>query len=217
MPNFTYLKLDIKFPVPPPNLPRKHSEFLITFEDFPYYFSHWKQVKGLFPPSDEDIINSVQALKHNEVPDFELRFSFPLNLSSPKKAKTTVLLLATAEHQVTPDMLTSGSPNWSQTKVLMMIPSKWSMALFRDHGQVPDDKMILVPHGVDTAVYYPEPNGKRSENCLNWWAEANVPESSFVFLHVSGAYPNKNIPMLIEAFNNVRQDYPHAVLVLKVR
>jgi len=170
---------------------------------------------GLFSEEKESIIQSLNGPIPGDKIDFEIRMSYPINIFEPVDPDTHVFAFATAEQEVVQNMLLEGSPSWADTTVPLLVPSNWSATLFKDLGNVPEDKIIVLPHGVDTTLFYPDPDGKRSDRCVSWWKEYDVSSDSFVFLHISGAYPNKNIPMLIEAFNAVRSEYPHAVLFLK--
>jgi hypothetical protein len=185
----------------------------ITFDDYRRPES-WVLTKGLFPAATEEKIQNLRPRKDGELPDIELRFAYPVNISAPRKRGAIALVLATAEGEISERMHSVDSPSWRETESILMVPSNWSIDLMHAKGGVPDDRMIRIPHGVDPAQFHPG-GGKRSAECVELYRKLDVNPSDFVYLHIGAASKNKNLPILLDSFYKIHQQYSNTVLLLK--
>jgi len=67
-----------------------------------------------------------------------------------------------------------------------------------------------VPHGVNTANYYPRP----PDEILEMKRTIGIPDDAFVIGRVDRNQPRKKIPRTIRAFAKIHKDYPETVLYL---
>jgi glycosyltransferase involved in cell wall biosynthesis len=163
----------------------------------------WKLVKGLFPAHETELISEVNPYNPRDDVDIELRFAYPVDLSPPLSKSGIVYVLATAEYEVVPGMLAKGS-SWTHfsPRIKLMVPSRWSMNLLKDIGRVPADRMLLLPHGYSPKYFRPDTNSyKQSQECVDLRGRLDVPEESFIFLHVGAGTTNKNMHQLLNAFS----------------
>jgi glycosyltransferase involved in cell wall biosynthesis len=112
---------------------------------------------------------------------------------------------------VQPDMFVSESSLQDHRRdadVVLVTPSAWSRAGLVRSGAEPS-RVVVVPHGVDTSVFRPLGDDERAElrRAFGW--------DTFVFLHLGSMSDNKGIALLLKAFAQVLDVFPHAMLVLK--
>jgi hypothetical protein len=199
----------------------------LSFEDYPKPVD-WLPVKGLFSMNETDIISSLSSIPQNK-PDIILRFGYPIDLRPFPGVRTKILSLATAEYGTSDILRSPRSPPWSTPgNVTLMVPSHWSINLFRDLAEVPDSNLFHLPHGFDATYFYPaSKRNKLSKQCLALRKGLGISPSDFIFLntgysfllldspHAGAATINKNIVMLIQTFGRISAIYPTAVLLLK--
>jgi len=190
----------------------------LSFVDLPHP-SDWKKVMGMFSESDLNRMSVIPpTVDDDDPPDLLVRFGYPIDISPPPSSSTKVYTLATAEYEVKDIMKTVNSPAWSDFEdVTLLVPSNWSASLFTDIGNVPADKIAVIPHGFDERFFRPAKIKKKSitRECLEWREQVQIPEDAFIFLHIGAGTTNKNIDMLINAFVNITTQYPNTVLLIK--
>lgn len=175
----------------------------------------WKLMNGLFNAEDELTISSIPTRDPSDIPDIELRFGFPIDLSNTNNMK--IVTFATAEYEVAREMLTSWSPPWNNPdNIMIMTPSHWSATLMKELAGVPEKNLFILPHGFDPRIYYPRINSTNDDDCIKFRERLGVPSDAFVYLHVSAGTPNKNIKFIVSSFKRVRRLYPTATLVIKL-
>ena len=86
-----------------------------------------------------------------------------------------------------------------------MVPTQGIRHELRESGY---DNLIVVRRGVDTVHFTP---AKRSQELRRQWG---VSENDPVILYVGRLAPEKNLPLVLEAFNAIRKKQPAAKLVL---
>ena len=187
----------------------------LYFEDRPLADPSWTRTSGLFPPSEEALLNAIPSRPDRVTPDIEFRIAFPYDLVSPPIARRT-FVFGTSEYQFV-------SPNYIQDRLTLIdalamheermtivTPSNWSRDGFIASGADPE-RVVVVPHGVDTAVYFaPSAADRKSAR-----AKHNIADDELVFLNVGAMTGNKNIAMLLRSFAAVLRSYPKSKLLLK--
>jgi glycosyltransferase involved in cell wall biosynthesis len=182
--------------------------------DVPFYRPSWQALAGLFEPSAEQALRSIEIAQPAESADVTLRVFSPFTFL-PSRSRLTAVF-ATLEQQLirkfqVPDLreyeqLRRGPP---PANVKAVTPSQWSAEGFYRAGFA-RDQVLVVPHGVDTATFHPMPdirNDIRSRIPLS--------DSEFVFLSVGAMSGNKGIDLLLRGFAEVCRKFPYARLVLK--
>ena len=93
---------------------------------------------------------------------------------------------------------------------LIVTPSNWSKMKLVEFG-FPVNKVEVVPHGVNSEVFYPLSSAERTA----FRSALEVSDDHFLFLNVGALTDNKGIHLLLYAFAIVRQRHSRARLVLK--
>jgi len=190
---------------------------ILSFQHIPDYWG--RETKGIFNKKDEELLSSMRMRSREDLPDMILQFSYPIDFStaySTNGKPIKKIVHVTTEYEVTNDMKTLNSPDWSNPgDVMLMTPSKWSANILKDLGGVPENKIFVLPHGFDPTTFYPISNKTHKNECKKFRKKLGIPPESFVYLHISAGTPNKNIPFIADAFKRVRAKHPTAVLVLK--
>jgi hypothetical protein len=164
------------------SLETKDIDIQLSFEDYPKPID-WIQVKGLFSMNETDVISSVSSSPKNK-PDVILRFGYPIDIR-PFPGSAKVLSLATAEYGTSDILRSPQSPPWSTPgNVTLMVPSHWSMNLFKDLADVPASNLFHLPHGFDSTYFYPSSKGnKLSKQCRSLRKDLGISSSDFIFLN----------------------------------
>lgn len=168
-------------------------------------------VYGLLPAADEAALKAIPPDRGGIAYDAVYRIGFPFDFT-PGPAPTFVFatcerMLLTREEWTGP----GDSPGEAveRADLTIVTPSEWSRAGLVRSGISPD-RVVVVPHGVDTALFRPLDAGDRTKARRDTGIAGR-----FVFLNVSALTGNKNVGAVVEAFGRVVQKHPHAMLVLK--
>lgn len=171
----------------------------------------WKAAKGLLPAASEAALAAIPEPPPGLVPDATFRMAFPFDFSPAVQGRTFVFAVAEgrrlhdymiAGHRPLPEALGAG--------VNVVTPSSFSRARLIASG-VPADRVVVVPHGVDTQVFRPSGDTERT---LQRRRRGFAPDD-FVFLNVGALYDRKGIPSLLRAFAEIAARHENARLVLK--
>jgi glycosyltransferase involved in cell wall biosynthesis len=180
--------------------------------DVPYFDQRWQSVRGLLNPQAEAAIAGIPSPSPGQKFDAVLRIAYPYNLS-PSVASDNVVTFGTAEMGCVPlDYTRSGQPLRSEMAVnpnlRIVTPSNWSRRGFISSG-APAERVFLVPHGVDPAIFHPMDPAQRAalRQQLGW--------NGFVFLSVGAMTQNKGLVPLLRTFAAIASQYPQAMLVMK--
>jgi glycosyltransferase involved in cell wall biosynthesis len=92
----------------------------------------------------------------------------------------------------------------------IVTPSSWSKMRLSDYG-FPSDKIQVVPHGVNPAVFFPQTLEQRNATRK----AIGLTSDDFVFLNLGAMSINKGIDVLLLAHHEVRKKFPQAKLLLK--
>jgi glycosyltransferase involved in cell wall biosynthesis len=93
--------------------------------------------------------------------------------------------------------------------VVAVTPSRWSAEGFYKAG-FRTDQVLVVPHGVDCALFRPMPELRAHVR-----GKMGIAEDDFVFLSIGTMTSNKGMDLLLQAFAEVSRKFPQARLVLK--
>lgn len=211
----------------------------VFHKEVPYPFPHWKPQRGLLPDADEAAVNAVPPPPPGWVADVVYRTDFPHRLRQARAEGTgerlRTVVFVTSEHgYVDPRAVAGGgtvggvlrgenSQDGPEATVIAAC-ANWSRDGFLRSG-APAKQVVVVPIGVDTAVYKPlspaeRADARRAFGLLS--KDAAEPPSGpgandepFTFLSIGAMTGNKNVPGLLAAFSIIAESRPNVRLVLK--
>ncbi|MDC0834980.1 glycosyl transferase group 1 [Leptolyngbya valderiana BDU 20041] len=191
----------------------KDSTLRVFHREMPYLDPNWMPKPGLFEAAAEDKLHRIPAPPEDLRGDATLRMFMPYNLA-PSASKRTYVFGTTEWRIVQALMVKSmGVRSFEEahrnSDTVIITPSNWSRQGFLNAGAVPE-RVVVVPHGVDTQVFRPILNAERERLRRQWGLDG-----CFAFLHIGVMTWNKGIRLLLKAFAAVTERYPHARLVLK--
>jgi glycosyltransferase involved in cell wall biosynthesis len=185
----------------------------VFHRDVPYLGRHWPSTRGLFDAAAEETLRGIPGPPPDLCPDALLRVGQPFNLE-PSNARRTAAILTTEWGIMQQKMLRlmrvpSIRAAHAGTDVVIITPSRWSREGLLRSGADPE-RVVVVPHGVDPAIYRPLDEAERAalRKELQW-------EGSFIFLNIGLASLNKGYQLLLKAFAALLERHPHAALVWK--
>jgi len=185
----------------------------VFHRDMPYLHQDWTPKTGLFDAAAEEKLRRIPSPQPNQKADVTLRMFMPYNLS-PSDSKRTYVF-GTTEWRIVQNLMVKsmGIASFAEahrnSDTVIITPSNWSRAGFLNAGAVAE-RVVVVPHGVDTNVFHPLLHEDREALRRQW----NL-DGCFAFLHIGVMTWNKGIRLLLKAFATVTERYPHARLVLK--
>jgi glycosyltransferase involved in cell wall biosynthesis len=117
----------------------------------------------------------------------------------------------TPEFRVVPAEWRRAAPSGADvdSTVGVMTPSRWSALAFERFG-LPRERIHVVPHGIDPAMFRPDAPSRVATR-----HELGLAPDTFVFLNVGAMTDNKGIDLLLDAFARVAERRPATRLVLK--
>jgi glycosyltransferase involved in cell wall biosynthesis len=182
--------------------------------DVPFYRASWQAQAGLFEPTAEQALRSIELAQPAESADVTLRVFCPFSFS-PSRSRLTAVF-ATLEQQLIQKFQISDLREYEQLQrspppanVKAITPSQWSAEGFYRAG-FGRDQVLVVPHGVDTGTFHPMPEVRNEIR-----SRIPVLDGEFVFLSVGAMTGNKGIDLLLRGFAEVCRKFPYARLVLK--
>lgn len=187
---------------------QNRSDVSTFFRQVPLYDRTWQSLAGLFSPEQEACFTKL-ASADPATCDAVYRISFPYNFKEVTQ-KTAVFI--TSEYKILiPGQFSDyidftariGSP-----EVKIVTPSNWSAEGFYRVG-CPSDQVLVVPHGVDTALFCKKTPEVRQE------MRQRMGLDGFVFMHIGAMTKNKGIGSLLKGFAAVAAKRPEAQLLLK--
>jgi len=175
--------------------------------DIPFVFP--QVTPGLGDVDFERRLEQIPAAGPSETADATIRFVAPAPIHPAKTGQT--LVFCTAEFGIVQPAMVEGSIAKlnASTNLALMTPSQWSRSGMIRGGFDPD-KVIVIPHGFDPAIYHALGASRRQQfrEQFGW-------QDDFVFLNCGAMTANKGIFELLKAFAAVVRDFPPARLVLK--
>ena len=181
----------------------------LRFSDLPYYRDTWRRTRGVFSPSEEQALAALRAPEPEFTPDatFTLRPERP-DFSAPRSGRR--FSFGTAEFRVLEEKNRSGLASAAQVpaSVDIIAPSRWPALAYERFG-LPRERIHVVPHGVDPAIFRPDPEARRAAR------EKLGLQDAFVYLFAGAMTMNKGTDLLLGAFARVAEADPSARLFLK--
>jgi glycosyltransferase involved in cell wall biosynthesis len=182
----------------------------LRFIDLPFYYGTWRRTTGVFSPEEERALASLRAPGSGFKPEvtFTLQPERP-ELSAPHRGGRR-FAFGTAEYRVLTEAARGGLASAAELpeSVSVVTPSRWAALAFERFG-MPPERVHIVPHGVDPAVFRPDPEARLAARQALGLADA------FVFISAGAMTWNKGLDVLLPAFAIVAEEEPRARLYLK--
>ena len=178
--------------------------------DLPFYGGHWRSVSGLWPAAEAAALAQLSEPPAHRVQAL-YRIGFPYDLT-PALADRTIVF-GTSELLSVTDIMLARPGNLAEqmagTDTVIVTPSRWSQQGFVSSG-APVDRVAVVPHGVEPAVYRALDADRRTtlRQRLGW-------DPYFIFLSVGTMKGNKGLMLMLKALAALTDRYPDVRLVLK--
>lgn len=198
----------------------KISSIQVYFKEVPAFREDWprRQIQDFILDESDQKNLDEKVLPYDPKVNYDLvfRISYPFDLSNSQiNLKTMehipILLFYTSEFKSFKDSdfiygnFKTFVDDCITGKILPVTPSNWSAEVLVKKGFQP----LVIPHGVDTAKFYP------MNETAAFRKELGIPVDAFVFLNVSAMTSNKGIKNIIKAFYNLRILMENSFLVLK--
>ncbi len=191
-----------------------HQDISLKVIDAPFYRPSWQVQEGLFDPDAEQALRAIDTARPDEAADATLRIVAPFRFA-PSCSRLTAVF-ATLEQQVIRRQQLADPGEYERLRrappppqVKAVTPSRWSAEGFRRAGFAAD-QVVVVPHGVDTDTFHPDPHQRRvARNAMS------LGDGEFAFLSVGAMSGNKGIDLLLRSFAEVCRRVPGARLILK--
>lgn len=182
--------------------------------DAPLLDPAWKASAELISPEADAAVRAIGPPPAGLEADAWLSIQGVYRVKAARARRT--FSFGTCEYGIAPPMSfglpVDRAPALAGAEVEFIAPSNWSRQGFLRCGVKPE-RVWLVPHGVDTAIFRPASDEERAaERTRLGWDEWNA---SFVYLSVGAMIWNKGISVLLAAFAAVLEKHPGALLALK--
>lgn len=181
--------------------------------DLPFAFSHWSPSANDagFAASDRALIGSVPE-PVNEAVDCTYRICSPFRIGNADRARRTITFMVTelGLSDSSFDPASIGSHIFTSDRNLIVTPTRWSRERIVEFG-FPEDKVAIVPHGVDTATFRPLDHTERAASR----AGLNLSDEDIVFINIGAPLWNKGVDVLLRAFAILRGQGRRVLLFLK--
>ncbi len=180
--------------------------------DVPYFSKSWQPTTGVFSEAQESRLRAIPAPPAGLRPDAILRMAVPYRLGAdPDAARTFVW--GTAEFGCVQDAAVENRgparEALPRTQATIITSSNWSRDGFVRSG-APPEKVVVVPCGVDPAVFKPPtPDERAALRKRHGW------EDQFIVLNVGLMTLNKGTVELLKAAAALAGRFPRLHLALK--
>lgn len=190
----------------------KLDDLSLSHLDLPYSNPNWNETGNdpCFSPEAKSRIKAVPAPRDQSF-DCAYNISFPFR--RPVTPARKAISFMTGEFGLLTTSFAPGTDSVEQFcsgDDLITVPSHWSRMKVIEYGFAPD-KVVVIPHGVSSDVFYPVSGQGREEVRRH----LGLDPDHFVFLNVGAMTWNKGIDVLLSAFAEVRQRHANARLILK--
>lgn len=188
-------------------------DFDLFHRDLPFHLPKWTEAKNdsIFGADRDRKLAAIRSPRDGDAEaDITYRISFPFRYAPTVKSK--LFVFGTSEFQnidgyVFENRLDEGLRN---PNLKIITPSQWSKIGFLKAG-FPEDRILVIPHGVDGTIYKPLDAERRKQVRKG----LGLADDAFAILSVGSMTPNKGIDLLIAAYAILRARYPHVRLILK--
>jgi glycosyltransferase involved in cell wall biosynthesis len=181
----------------------------LRFLDLPLYSEAWKHVRGVFSAAEEQVLAELRGPERSFLPEatFTLRPEQP-DFSAPRSGRR--FAFGTAEYRVLTAANAGGLYSAAEVPetVDVITPSRWAALAFERFGFA-QERVHVVPHGIDPLVFYPDEASRRATR------KALEVSDAFVYLSVGAMTWNKGLDLLLRAFARVAETEPDVRLLLK--
>src|SRR5262249_17743817 len=131
----------------------RRDDMELRFTDLPFYNDTWRRTRGVFAPAEEDALGALRAPEREFAPEA----TFPLRPESPEPSAPRFgrrFSFGTAEFRALEEKNRSGLVSGTQVpeSVDIIAPSHWSALAYERFG-LPRERVHVVPHGVDPALF----------------------------------------------------------------
>ncbi len=189
---------------------QRHSDVELRVRDLPLFMPSWQTQDGMFDADAERRLHALKPPEPDFAPDVTLRIGFPYDLAPAPRGRTVVF--CTSEYQ------TYQKTDWvrrpearslrARQDLSIVTPSRWSAEGLQRSG-VPVEKINIVPHGVDTALFKPDVASAAATR-----TKLGIGRG-VVFMNASAMTINKGIDILLRAFAEVYRQRSDVYLLLK--
>jgi glycosyltransferase involved in cell wall biosynthesis len=186
-------------------------EISLAHRDLDLLVPQWKAVSGLYSAEQERKIAAIRAPSPGERFDAVYRIGGAIDFRASPRADRTVVF-TTAEYRMIPRVYTFDkrpiAATLAENATMVVTPSNWSREGLLASGAAPE-RVVVVPHGVDRAVFWPMDETRREETrrAMGW--------NGFIFITVGAGTLNKGIDLLLKATAIVRRKHPQTRLMVK--
>lgn len=188
----------------------RYSELTVFHRDLPFSNPRWYDAgsQASFPDHYAKCILGYRPPDGQPV-DTVYRLGIPFQPSSVSASKRLTFIVS--EFGLRQFQFADPNPlHFCRDQDRVVTPSQWSKMKLMEYG-FPEQGIVVVPHGVDPALFYPlsaeERNGIRGE--------LELQPDEFVFLNLGSLTREKGLELLLHAFRVVREKYDNARLLLK--
>ena len=181
--------------------------------DLPLIGMDWNRTDNNpdFPPEAQQRIDALPPAGDARV-DCVYRISVPFVAGAEDDRCRTLTFMATELGMVASAIAVAPEryPFFTRDGNFIITPSRWSRERLVEFG-FPAEKVLIVPHGADTAMFRPLDAGERATMRAN----LGIREDETVFVNVGGAFWNKGVDVLLLAFAILRQQGRQVRLIIK--
>ena len=193
--------------------------FLKEVEPYRKEWPAFKSLAGIMLTDEEEAtLKGIETYKEGQAVDVIYRISFAHNIA-PSSDRTPVVVFYTAEFKKLEQVnFVASSGDFSRFLELMkkgrvaaITPSRWSAGAFSDKETRKCGNFLkVIPHGVDTGKFHPDPSGRKSLR-----QALNIDPTDIVYLNIGAMTGNKNIMGILKAFYGICQKKENVRLIFK--
>lgn len=191
----------------------KRQDVALAFRDLPPFNPAWPRGNGVsgFSAEEQLRINALSAPAEGQA-DCIYRISSPIMPGAEDDARRTITFMVT-EMGLSGDNVAAGPERYgffTRDDNAIVTPSRWSRDRIVEFG-FPEEKVHVIPHGVDTAIFSPLPPEERATNRV----ALGIAEDETLFVNVGGMFWNKGTDLVLRAFAQLHAQGCRVRLILK--
>ncbi len=191
----------------------RNPDIQLFHRDLPFFLAHWdaKRFPAGFSPEQAAAIDALTGPPPGQPIDCLFRIASPARTSFDPAQKTLTFLvteIGLAEANFDAPLVDRGLFTRNANRIVT--PSRWARERLVDYG-FDAGAISVVPHGVDSNVFFPMSAEQRQAAR----AAIGIEAGETVYVNVGVATWNKGLDLLILAFAQLRRHHPRARLLLK--